>query len=585
MKPRRPRLTRLRAFGLLLSAALPLLAQAPPPVSPPPETASQAPAAEAAGEPVTDQFFESIEVNVVNVDVFVTDKKGNRIRGLKKDDFELLEDGKPVNITNFYSVEGGTPVEGAPAAPEPAVAPQPPVPPGARTVELPEDQRLHLVVYVDNWNIKPFDRNRVFTGVREFLRTRLSRQDRVMLMTYDREPHVRRNFTSDSEAVASALFEVEKLSANGSRQDTERRDILRDIKDSSDSADAITKARNYASSVFNDLSFSIDSLRDLVSSLAGLPGRKAILYVSDGLPLIAGEDAFHAIQDKYTDASAAILESRQYDATRRFRELVASANANRISFYTLDAAGLRTPTSVTAEEQSPVSSSFVDSVYFSNVQGSLRMLADDTGGIAILNTNDPTRMLKRVGDDLGNYYSLGYSPAHSGDGRYYKIQVRVKGRKDLEVRSREGYRDKSAETRMSDGVMSSLFFDVESNPMGIVLERGREALRDDGYYTVPVKVRIPIGKLVLVPQGDKHVARVRVFVAAMDEKGRVSEVQQQPIPIEIPNTDVDRATGESFVYTVSLLMRRGPQKLAVGVRDDVAQNNSFTVRTMDIGGG
>jgi hypothetical protein len=71
----------------------------------------------------------------------------------------------------------------------------------------------------------------------------------------------------------------------------------------------------------------------------------------------------------------------------------------------------------------------------------------------------------------------------------------------------------------------------------------------------------------------------------MDEKGRVSEVQQQLVPIEIPNTDVDRATGESFVYTVSLLMRRGPQKLAVGVRDDVAQSNSFTVRTMDIGGG
>jgi VWFA-related protein len=592
MRDRRPNLTLFLALAALATAAPPLAAQpSQQPATKPAESAQPSPAADQApaesDDQVTDQFFESIEVNVVNVDVYVTDKKGQRVRGLKKDDFELFEDGKPVAISNFYAVENGSPIEGAtpPVSAAEAAPPAPaPRPPGIAP-EVPEDQRLHLVVYVDNWNIKPFDRNRVFTGVREFLRTRLSRDDRVMLMTYDREPHVRRSFTSDADAIASALFEVEKLSANGSRQDSERRDALRDVRDSNDSAEAITKARNYASSVFNDLSFSIDSLRDLVSSLAGMPGRKAILYVSDGLPLVAGEDVFHAIQDKYTDATAAILESRQYDASRRFKELVASANANRISFYTLDAAGLRTPTSVTAEEQSPVSSAFVDSVYFGNVQGSLRMLADDTGGIAILNTNDPTKMLREVGDDLGNYYSLGYSPAHSGDGRYYKIEVKVKGRKDLVVRNREGYRDKSAETRMSDGVMSSLFFDVESNPMGIVLQRGEEALRDDGYYTVPVKIRIPIGKLVLVPQGDKHVAKVRVFVAAMDEKGRLSEVQQQAVPIEIPNADVERASQEAFVYTVSLMMRKGPQKLAVGVRDDLAQASSFTVRTMDIGAG
>ena len=68
----------------------------------PPAQAPSAPAETAAPQ---EEFFESIEVNLVNVEVYVTDKKGNRIPGLGKDDFQLFEDGKPVQITNFYAVE------------------------------------------------------------------------------------------------------------------------------------------------------------------------------------------------------------------------------------------------------------------------------------------------------------------------------------------------------------------------------------------------------------------------------------------------------------------------------------------------
>ncbi|MBZ0089195.1 MAG: VWA domain-containing protein, partial [Thermoanaerobaculia bacterium] len=366
--------------------------------------------------------------------------------------------------------------------------------------ELPEDQRLHLVVYIDNFNLKVFDRNRVFASLREFLRTKLSREDRVMLITYDREPHIRRPFTSDSTTIASALFEIEKMSAMGNNAERDRADILREIKEADDANYATMRARSYAESVFNDLSFSIDSIKNTVSSLAGVPGRKAVLYVSSGLPLVAGEDVFHAIQERWTSATSAIMESRSYDATRRFQELIAQANANRISFYTVDAGGLRISTSISAEHSDADSSSMVDSIYWSNIQGSLQLMAERTGGKAIYNTNDPSKGLSLAGDDFRTYYSLGYTPAHSGDGRYHKVDVKTK-RKDLVVRHRDGYRDKSPEARMADGVMSSLFFDVESNSFGVTVDRGTVTPRDDGNYVVEIAVRIPIGKLTLIPEG------------------------------------------------------------------------------------
>jgi len=542
---------------------------------------------DATEEPAEGQFFESIDVNVVNIDVFVTDRKGNRIDGLTADDFELFEDRRPVKITNFYAVQDGNPiVAGAGTLVDesgPEAAPAPPPPLGEQAEAVPEDQRLNLVVYVDNWNIRPFNRNRVFVSLREFLRNKLSRSDRVMLVTYDREFHVRRTFTSDTSAIAAALFELEKLSANGVRLESERREILTAIKEAQSANEVTPRVRSYAESLYNDLSFSITSIKDLVESLSGLPGRKAILYVSDGLEMIAGEDVMNAVRERFLDSTSVLADVHSYDLSRRFQELTSSANANRISFYTLDAGGLRISTAASVEDMQPSASSFVDQIYWGNLQGSIQMMAERTGGTAIINTNDPTRGLQVVADDFKNYYSLGYSPSHGGDGRYHKVEVETKN-KDYVVRHRDGYRDKPVEARMSDGVMSALHYDIASNPLGVAIDRGRESRRSDGHYQVDISVRIPIGNLTLIPRGDKQVARVRLYFGALDDEGGVSDVQEVRLPIEIPADKVEEAVKGAWRYDVPLVMRRGDQKLAVGLRDEVAQVSSFAVRSLRVGG-
>ncbi len=538
--------------------------------------------------PATEEFFvDTVNVSVVNVDVYVTDKKGNRVNGLSRDDFEIYEDRRPVAITNFYAMENGRALTPQPAS-EPA-GPAPGVPPlpgeDLNKVQTPEDQRLRLVVYIDNFNIRPFNRNRVMRELRAFLNQKLGREDQVMLVTYDRSLNVRRSFTSDPHLVASALLELEKVSGHAVHHDSDRREALRSIESSESVNEASMYARSYSQSVFNDLSFSIDSLKNTVDSLAGLPGRKAVLYVSDGLQMIAGQDIWYAVQGKYGNQSTGLTEQFQFDASRRFEELAAQANANRITFYTIDAAGLRTYSSISAETQTagqPGQGIFVDSVQISNLQSPLQMMAEKTGGVAVINANIVMPQLEKIASDFNSYYSLGYTPTHYGDGRYHRIEVKVK-RKGLQVRHREGYRDKSTETRMSDGTLAALRFPFENNPLGVNVELERPTRRSDGFYLQPVLVKIPIGKLVLVPRGATHEGRVRLFIAAVDGEGNTSEVQQVPLSISIPLAELTTANGKDYVYTMSLLMRGGDQKVAVGVRDDVAAEASFVSRSVRVG--
>ncbi len=585
----------LRTLFLAALAALALLV----PMAGPARAEQEKPAASNDGSEgsQSDLFIDTVEVNVVNVDVYVTDHDGNPVKGLTAKDFEVLENGNEVSLTNFYAIEGSQVVESegsGPTLPQGAVAgeehtaePKEQIPGLAPKPTIPEDQRLSLVLYVDNYNIRPHNRRRVLQDVRSFVSRHVGPQDRVMLVTYDHALHVRRSFTSDTRSVVDALFKVDELTGNAVHFDSDRRDTLRRIEDSQSAGEALSWAETYAESIRNDLFFSIDAMREIVNSLAGLPGRKAILYVSDGVPMIAGEDIFHAVQQKYS-SSGAMTRVLDYDASRRFEELAATANANRVSFYTLDAAGLRPPSSADASEfgrGQAGSLQFVDSVRTHNLQAPLQMLAEETGGRAIINLNRVGPILDKVAQDFRSYYSLGYSPAHSGDGRYYKIDVKLKGAAaghKYSLRHRTGYRDKTSADQMSDGVLAALHFPYYANPLDLDLSFDTSHQRDDGLFLVPVKVRVPLRSLTLVPRGNTYQAQAKLYLAALDDRGDVSDVQHVLLPVQVSADEIGQLDGKDFIYTVSLLMRRGEQKVAVGVRDEIAANNSFVTATVHV---
>lgn len=543
-------------------------------------------------------FVDAVEVNVVNVEVYVTDRDGRRVTGLSKEDFELFEDNRPVEVTNFYAVEEGRPTapskQQVPAAPRPeaTATTRPDVDPPDPRFEgppLPEDQRLHLIVYFDNLFLRPFNRNKVIRQVRRFLHDHVTLHDRVMLVTFERAMHVRHPFTSDMSAIGTELYELEILSGFAVQAASERREVLRRIDQARDAFEAADHVDFYAKSIYNDMSASIAALKDLVGSLAGLPGRKAILYVSDGIPMTAGQDFFFLLDQKYSDRGFGQIRSGRYNGQRLYRELTARANANRVTFYTLEAVGLQSHSSLSAEYEgsggkqiSDGSRAEMDFVHTSNFQEPLQLMALDTGGLASFNTSNFAGALDAMAADFQSYYSLGYSPAHSGDGRYHDIRVEVK-RKGVEVRHRGGYRDKTSEARVADGTLAALLFGIESNPLALTIDIAPERPRDEGYYLVPMTVRIPLGNLALIPQGEQHLGRVRISVAVIDTDGGLSPVEQTPIPIAIPDSEIEQARTQFYTYAVELMMRRGYQKVAVGVRDEFAGENSFVRQPVRIG--
>ncbi len=537
-----------------------------------------------------DVFYERVEVNLVNIDVYVTNKKGERVTGLTIDDFEVFEDKRPVKISNFYAVEDGVPVSEVP--------PSGTLDDGdgrlirdlrVEPMAVPEDQRLHLIIYFDNLFLEPFSRNRVIREVRRFLATHVKPGDRTMLVTFERWLHVRQELTDDRSAIADALTEIETHTGLGVQGASDRRQVLRSIDLARSEEEALSHVQTYAESVYNDLGNSIDALNEIVASMAGLPGRKALLYVSDGIPMTAAQDLFYLLDLKYSGHLAGQLMANRYSARSRFRALTAKANANRVTFYTLEAAGLRSHGTLSAEyggsggnQLSDGSRIEVDVIGMANRQEPLQLIAVDTGGISAIGTNNLDGALDNFAGDFRSYYSLGYLPQHGRDGRYHDIEVKVKKR-GLKVRHRQGYRDKSPVTQVSEGTLAALMHGFGKNPLDIQLDLAAGELQDDNKYLVPFEVKIPIGKLAMIPHETIHRANLRVSVAVIDDDGRMSPVEQTPVPIEIPDADVETAKQQHFVYAAELRMRPGRQKVAIGVRDELGGESSYIRRAVQIG--
>jgi VWFA-related protein len=563
-------LTRISLLATLVTAAVlvtPLAAQNPPPAPAP----KPAPKQEKPQEPPSiPPVSESVEVSVTSVDVIVTDSKGNRVPGLKAADFEVRQDGVIQPITNFYAVTGGKLLlDDGKVIPLDSKEAQP---------DIPRDLTAHYVFYVDNLNIQPQNRNRMFKRLKEFVQTAIGPNAEGMVVTFNRSLKVRQKFTTEAGQILGALDQIELETGGGTNTVGERKDTLERIADSKSVTEATDYAKSYARSIRNDMEFTIDAIKQTLDSLAGIDGRKSFLYMSEGLPASVGYELFEAIRDKYQDPSAT-MEQFDFDMNTKYLKIVQAANANGITIYTLDASGLQTSDLLSADSRSTKDVHVNDFSTRQNMQGPIRMMAEETGGLAAINTNDWKSNLDEVASDFSNFYSLGYRSAKGATDRPHKIEVSVK-QKGLRVRTRSSFVEKSVETRTAEAVVASLSYPRSENPLGASLSVGEPKPYDKENYSLPVRISVPIGKLGLLPAGDLYEGQFFIYFVVKDAAGNQSDLQVQRQEVKIPSKDFTAAQRKDFYYDATLLVVPGGQKLAIGVRDAVSNLTSFLQKSV-----
>jgi VWFA-related protein len=522
-------------------------------------------------------FVDEVEVTVVNVDVFVRDKNGRPVEGLVRDDFRLLQDGQEFPISNFAVLSKEVIRHLYESGAGDRVGDQAPLPEG-----LPEIRPIYGVLYVDNENIRPLDRNRVMRQMRSFVTENLEPPVQMMVVSYQRSLDVVQPFTDDSQAVKEGMMSMSRRSGGRVASDNTRDDIIQRLQEakvegSGSQRDESTSLRQaiyqYAEEEASNLSFTLGAMRQVIAMLSGVEGRKSVIHISSGLPMTPGLGLMQEYAAQFRDNSIMARRS-SVDRTRAFRELAAAANAQELSLYTIDAEGLNPLDGFGADSaygRDPVASS----TGAKNFKDSLSYLADATGGLAVINTNDVGPGLERVAEDLFDYYSLGYTLPSSGRDRVHRLEVKLPGHPEVDIRYRRRFVEKSLETKVQDRVFSSLMVEVEENPMEIAIGASAPSPVSEDRWTVPVHVSFPLEKLALLEIGEDYVGQVVLFVGARDLEGRSSEIQRQEHEVRIPAADYESALQQRFGIDLKLILEKDQHRVAVGLLDKITRRSSF----------
>ena len=392
-------------------------------------------------EPLTQQppVTFRLEVNYVEIDAVVTDEEGNLVEDLTLEDFEVLEDGEVQEVTAFSQVN--IPVE---QAMRPLFA-ESPIEPDVHSNERAFDGRV-FVLTLDDLHTAPLRTSRVITAAKEFIEHHLGANDLTSVVFTSGRSDAAQDFTSNRRLLLAA---VDKFMGQGIRSSvlgqTEMlyRTLGQDPQNPINVPGQMSGIRTGPGPVTDELDFergqkarsTLSLLRDLTEWLGGIRGRrKAVVYLSEGIDY----DIYDFFNGRYATTIA-----------REMRETIAAATQANVAFYTLDPRGLVSvgvdvetsliPDDLSTGRMTGFSSYSQLRDNLRLAQDSLRVLADQTGGMSFLDSNDFTDAFSRIVRDNSSYYVLGYYASNDRrDGGFRRIEVRV-NRPGVTVRSRNGY--------------------------------------------------------------------------------------------------------------------------------------------------
>src|SRR6266511_2293305 len=408
----------------------------------------------------------------VTLDVVVRDKKGRAVRDLKATDFEVFEDGVKQTIDSFRVF--GRPLEDpAPAAPRPAAAPAPgPAPAPAPLPAIEPEDRPQIIAFVFD-RLTATARTMAQKAALTYLEKGHVEGDLVGVFSIDLALRTLQPFTRETGLIRAGL---ERAASQANTDFASNRQQTRSLVDAISTAEQTTDAisntsfsgpttasssslgavagaaaltqavsnvqvqmlRSFEALERDQQGFaSTNSLLAIVNGLKDLPGRKTVVFFSEGLAITPNVEA-------------------------QFRSVINAANRSRVSVYTMDAGGLRA-TSMNKETRDEMLQAMnrrlrqVESgadagggsmsralernedLLRLNPESGLGQLAAQTGGFLIHDTNDAASAFRRIQEDMRFHYLIAYAPLNENyDGRFRKISVKL-ARSGMEVQAREGY--------------------------------------------------------------------------------------------------------------------------------------------------
>ncbi len=374
-----------------------------------------------------------ITTNLIQVDAVVTDKNGRQVTDLRADEFEILENDKKQEITNFSYVPVA-PVSAGPDAPVAAADKN--TQPGPPVRLQPEQVRRTIALVVDDLGLSFQSIYYVRNALKKFVDEQMQPGDLVAIIRTAGSMGALQQFTSDKRQLYAS---IERMRWNplgrggitpiapltGGDIGTQMRDELPGR--SNDDTDISGNLSQFSDEIYTV--GTLGALNYIVRGLRELPGRKSVMLVSDGVKIFnrAGQ-------------SDRILES--------LRRLTDLANRASVVIYTMDARGVQ-GINLTAEDNiSGLSPAQVESSLFNRradfieSQNGLIYLARQTGGLAIHSNNDLSAGIKEMLDDQQGYYLIGYRPDEGTFDpkrvRFTNLKIKVK-RPGLKVRYRNGF--------------------------------------------------------------------------------------------------------------------------------------------------
>jgi VWFA-related protein len=545
----------------------------PPP--PPPQRTTQQP------QKPDDDDVVKITTNLVQVDAVVTDKNGNVVTDLRADEVQIFEDGKPQKITHFAYNVTGTEAVNKTVKPLATDKSNQIVPPPVVSERLKrENVQRTIAIVVDDLGLSFESIGMLRRALKKFVDEQIQSGDLVAIIRTGGGVGALQQFSSDRRQLYAAIERV-RWNPMG-RGDTGAFSAIRprDLKIPNDYTGQGQSAEGYLAEVATI--GTLGTLSYVVRGLREMPGRKSVLLLSDGVGFRPGDPGG---------------PNRMQTALESLTDL---ANRASVVIYTMDARGL-IPLGLQAQDNVQMLSDAATRVddrglgrgirdvdqmmtsrrkSYEDSRDGLIYLAQQTGGLAIINTNDLSGGIQRVLDDQRGYYLIGYRPdettfdAKSGQRKFHNLSLKITRPGKFNVRMRNGFFGISEEEiKPLQKTAAQLLLNAVTSPFGSsdVHLQLTSLFANDAATGSFMRSFLHIDARDLTftdgPDGT-HKCVFDILAMTFGDNGVPVDNTGQTYTVQLPEAEYREAMRQGFVFNVTVPIKKpGAYQFRISLRD------------------